>query len=574
MANTAERLSPLLMAQKKVALRAQHPDIAEEIAARHSLHPVVGRVLAARGFRNDELLQLYLTPTLKEGLPDPEGLKNLTKAAARIAQGVDTGEKIAICCDFDVDGLSGGSQVYHFLCALGVDVKVFVPDRFADGYGLNSNMVRQIASEGRQLLIAIDFGTTNEQELLLARELGVSTIVIDHHHVGARVPVADVFVNPQQKGCGFADGVLSAAGLAWYLLVALRRAVPSASAIDVKEYLDLACLGTICDMVPLRGVNRVIAKRGLEQLTKSKRPGLRALMKFSGVNKDVSCYHVSFGIGPRINAAGRMVHGEAVIDLLSTADSIRADKLADRLNRLNTERQETELLVKEKAVRELERRGSLPSGIVVWDPDYHTGVVGIVAQRLVEMFYRPAAVMGVDQDGNFKGSVRGIKGLSVVEVLGAVGAHLLKYGGHEGAGGFSLAAEKVHLFAESFDRECRERMRTLDTEPRAEADTELSLAELDADLIEQLKSFAPFGMGNPAPMVLIDGLKVKETRVLKGAHLKVLLTDGVRYLNGLMWRQTSHPRLVPGNTVRVVCRPELSTYSGVTELQANLQAVE
>lgn len=574
MASVAVASDILRPVRRRIALREQHPRIAQAIALRHNLHPVAARVLAARGFRDDDSLSLYLSPSLREGLPEPEGLKNLDAASQLIASTISRGESIAICCDFDVDGLSGGSQVHHFLHCVGADSKVFVPDRFTEGYGLNEGMVRSIASEGRRLLIAIDFGTTNEAQLNLARELGLKTIVIDHHHVGAHRPAADVFVNPQQPGCGFAEGVLSASGLAWYLLVALRKDLPAARSVDVREYLDLACLGTICDMVPLRGANRVIAKRGLEQLAKSKRPGLRALMQLSGVNREVSCYHVSFGIGPRINAAGRMVHGESVIELLATSDSVQAEKLAHRLNRLNAERQEMEQRVKERAVKELERRVELPSGIVIWDPDFHTGVVGIVAQRLVEMFYRPSAVMGVDQDGNFKGSVRGIRGLNVVEVLEATAPHLIKFGGHEGAGGFSVTPQNVAAFADAFDRECQLRMRTLDLEPKAEADTMITLGELDVELVEHLKNFAPFGMGNPAPSVLVEGLKVKETRVLKGTHLKVLLTDGTRYLQGMLWRETSHPALLPGKIVRVVCRPELNTYGGVTDIQANIQAVE
>lgn len=560
------------VAHKRIRLRAQNPELAESIASGYSLTPVTGRILAARGFKNDISLKNFINPSLKESLPEPTSLKNLDAGCALIKKTVEAGESIAICCDFDVDGLSGGSQVFHFFGAIGVQAKVFVPDRFEDGYGLNEGMIRDIAEQGFALVITIDYGTTNKSELTLARELGLKTIVIDHHHV-VENPPADIFINPNQKGCGFADKILCAAGLAWYLLVALRRVLPQAKAVDVRRYLDLACLGTICDMVPLTGANRTIAKRGLEELSVSERVGLQALKNVMGVKGAVGCSDVSFGIGPRLNAAGRMVHGDLVIELLTTTDSKKASSIAERLNRLNLERQEAENQVKEIAVRMIHAAGELPAGIVVWEPDFHTGVIGIVAQRLVEIFYRPAAVMGIDKDGIYKGSVRGIKGLSVVDTLGAVSKHLIKFGGHEGAGGFSVAIENVEDFAAAFNDECARRLRKLETSPYVDGDTEVSLSEVDIRLIDELEQFAPFGMGNPNPVVIARGVRVQEVRVLKEAHLKATFTDGKRAIVGLLWRHTSHPQLTIGNKVDIAFRPDSNHFNGNVEIQAHLQAI-
>jgi len=560
------------VAHKRIRLRAQNPDLAESIASGYSLNPVTGRILAARGFKNDISLKNFINPSLKESLPEPSALKNLDAACALIKKAIDAGSSIAICCDFDVDGLSGGSQVLHFFQSIGVPAKVFVPDRFEDGYGLNEGMIRDIAEQGFAIVVTIDYGTTNKNEILLARELGLKTIVIDHHHV-VENPPADIFINPNQKGCGFADKILCAAGLAWYLIVGLRRALPQAKAIDVRRYLDLACLGTICDMVPLIGANRTIAKRGLEELSVSERVGLQALKNVMGVKGSVGCSDVSFGIGPRLNAAGRMVHGDLVIELLTTTDSKKAASIAERLNKLNLERQETENEVKEIAVRMIHAAGELPAGIVVWEPDFHTGVIGIVAQRIVEIFYRPAAVMGIDKDGIYKGSVRGIKGLSVVDTLAAVSKHLIKFGGHEGAGGFSVAIENVEEFAEAFNAECARRMKKIETSPFVEGDTEVTLAEVDLRLVDELEQFAPFGMGNPNPIVVARGLRVQDVRVLKEAHLKAVFTDGKRTIAGLMWRHTSHPHLTVGNKVDIAFKPDSNTFNGNVEIQAHLQAV-
>lgn len=561
-------------AYKRIRLRKQHPKESSAIESAHQLTPIAARILAARGFTCDGKLSHYLTPTLKEGLPDPEGLKNLEAAANLIATTAAAGEGVAICCDFDVDGLSGGAQVHDLLLKAGVSSRVLVPNRFTEGYGLNEGMIREIAEQKIPLMITIDFGTTNSRELGLARELGVRTIVIDHHHVGDHEPGADIFINPHQKGCGFAEKILSASGLAWYLVTALRRVLPGAKEIDPRAYLDLACLGTICDMVPLLGANRVLAKKGLEMLQTTTRPGLIALKNVSSISSRVGCGDVSFALGPRLNAAGRMIHGEVVIDLLTTADTDKAGKLAHKLNTLNLERQETEAIVKEEAIAQLQRTKELPFGIAVWDPEFHTGVIGIVAQRLVEQFYRPAAVMGLDEQGTFKGSVRGIRGFSVVEALGGVRQHLLKFGGHEGAGGFSVDRKKVEKFAEAWNEECKRRLQSLELEPAIDADTEVRLGDIDTRLVEECKKFAPFGMGNPSPQLLVRGVEVTEVRTLKGTHSKVIISDGKAFLSGVFWRVAHHPALHVGAKVDIVFKPEISTYSGFAELVGNIQAVE
>lgn len=558
---------------KKIRLRPQNLDLAREIAQRARVSPVASRVLAARGFEDSQALKNFLEPTLKEGLPDPWLLKGLKEACAMIAECKKKNQSIAICCDFDVDGLSGGSLVYDFFQRAGIASKVFVPDRFVDGYGLNENTVELIAKSGFSLLLTIDYGTTNAKEIALARKLGIKTIVVDHHHVGSHKPGADIFINPQQPDCGFAGGTLCAAGLAWYLVVGLRTVLQSAD-IDPRSYLDIACLGTICDMVPLLGANRVIAKRGLEQLSITRRAGLRALKEAMGAKGVVGCSEVGFGIGPRLNAAGRIVHGETVIELLTTTDERVAREIAKNLNDLNSERQDIEQRVKQAAIQMVEEQGGAQWGIVVGAQGFHTGVIGIVAQRLVETYYRPAVVLGGDSDGIFKGSVRGIKGFSVVEALGDASKLLIKFGGHDGAGGLSIEEKNIPEFREVFQDICQRRLKKIEVEPYVDADAEAELKEINLEVVNELKGLAPFGMGNPAPQILVRGLRVATLQEIKSAHLKVLLSDGNRFISGMLWRQTAHPALKVNNRVSVAFRPEASTYQGNTELMANIQAVE
>lgn len=560
-------------AQKRIRLKKQDEATARLISEQMNVSSVVGRILAARGFAPGQDLKNFISPTLKEGLPDPSKLKNLDLACKLIHQVHRAGKAIAICCDFDVDGLSGGSIVHDLFNQAKISSRVFVPDRFTDGYGLNEKVVRQVAQDGFGLLLTIDFGTTNAKELSVAKELGLKTVVIDHHHISADPPPVDVFINPHQSGCGFASATACAAGLAWYLVLGLRKEM-GLEELDPRLSLDLACLGTICDMVPLIGMNRVIAKRGLERLSETKRPGLLALRNAVGIRGAVGCTDVSFGIGPRLNAAGRIVHGELVVELLTTSDSSRAEKLARQLNDLNAQRQDIEGFVKAEAIAQVERDSEHRWGLVAWNQEFHTGVIGIVAQRLVEHFYRPAAVMGMDTPGVFKGSVRGIKGFSVIDALAACSKHLIKYGGHTGAGGFSVNERDLLDFKAAFNQECEKRLKEIEVVPFIDADTEAELSEITIPLVSELKNLAPFGIGNPNPHVLVRKLRVVEVRDIKGVHLKTLLSDGTRFISGLMWRQPSHPALIPNHYVDVVFRPEVSSYQGTTELQANLQAIE
>ncbi len=558
---------------KTLKLREQDEKLAKHFESAFDLRPGAARILAERNPGDDEQVEHYLKPTLSRGIPHPRGVKNLMAACMLIEEVSKDGGSIAICCDFDVDGLSGGAQALHFLQAAGIKAQVYVPNRFTDGYGLNTGMVEKAAADGHKLLFTIDFGTTNTPELLRARELGMKTIVLDHHHVEHGPPECDIFINPQQEGCGFADGILCASGLVWFLLAGLRSVLPSAKDIDVKTYLDLACLGTICDMVPLIGVNRILAKRGLEMIARSKRRGIVALKEVIGVKHDVRCSHVSFGIGPRLNAAGRMVDGELVIKLLTTTGGDVAKKLARKLNILNSERQDIEAAVKEEAVAQIESLDVLPAGLVASHKDFHTGVIGIVAQRLVENFYRPSAVLGYE-NGFYKGSVRGISGVSVVELLSECSEVLAKYGGHEGAGGFSVREEKLEDFRELFVKACEKRLGDTTPAPVAKADTSCELSEVTPELIKELKSFEPYGVGNPQPQILLKDLKVMDKKILKNAHTKVTLSDGKHFINGMMWRETEQPVLEPGNVVNVVCKPDLNNFRGMQELQAIIQAAE
>jgi single-stranded-DNA-specific exonuclease len=328
-------------------------------------------------------------------------------------------------------------------------------------------------------------------------------------------------------------------------------------------------------MVPLRGLNRALAAHGIKALENSERPGLLAFRNVSGVNK-VSCTAVGFNLGPRINAAGRMADGAAVIDLFTTSDTIKARQLAEKLERLNLRRQKTEEEIKGIAVAEVESSfPNLPEALVVANPQFHTGVIGIVAQRLVEIYNRPTVVLGLD-NGIFKGSVRGCLGFDVVDALKNCSSHLLKYGGHKAAGGCSLAPENLQNFKQSFLSYAKNFFTNSDFARLIEADTEAQLSEISLKSVSELQRLAPFGLGHPAPRILLRGLVLSECDVLKGKHLKLVLHSAHEGMSAtaLMWNTKSVPGISKGERVNIVARPEINSFRGQVSLQLQLLAIE
>ena len=557
--------------EKIIKLKEQDLEFAKEIEIKLKLSSISSRVLSARKFTDIEKIRNYINPKLSQ-LPHIDNIKCLKDACLLIKKFIDDNKKLAICCDFDVDGLTGGSQLYELLLSLGANIIIIVPDRFKDGYGLSKNIVKKVIDNGTNLLICIDFGTRNILEIDEIKKCGISSIIVDHHEVGEDIPDADVFVNPKQKGCGFENGNLSASGLTWYLIAGLKSYCQYN--FDPKDYLELAALGTICDMVPLTGANRIIAKYGLEIISKSKRIGCKAIIDAIGLKREIRCSDVSFLIGPRINAAGRIANADVVYTLFSTKDQKIAQKIAQKLNNLNNERQLEEENVKNLALGIIKKSGFIPHGIVLWDKDFHTGVIGIVAQRMIENFYRPAAIIGYDSEGIYKGSVRGIPGISVVELLESLSKYLIKYGGHVGAGGFSIKEENLESFAEDFNSECEKKFIDISLNPVITVDTEAKIDELHFSVLDEFAKFSPFGIGNASPVILLREVTVSEVHSIKDAHLKAVITDGQNYINAILWRTPYHPFIYKGNRINLAIKLDRNTFQGTNCLQGIIQAVE
>ena len=550
-----------------------------------SISPRIAEILVCRGVETESDAREFISPSLKNSLPDPFNMKNIREAAELVVESIQGNEKITVFTDFDVDGLSSGAQLVLFLQRCGAQVGSYTPNRFSEGYGLSVSAVEKIAKTGTKLLVTVDCGISNNKEILLARKLGLKTIILDHH-LPQELPKADVVVDPAQEGCPFQSYKLAAAGLVWLFLIVLRSVMRERELAivedipDPKEFLDLAALGTICDMVPLFGINRLIAYRGLQALSVAKRPGLQALKKVCSVKpgKRFTSGHVGFMLGPRINAAGRVGEGKVVIELLTTESSKKASSLAKSVDRQNSQRQKYEKNGLEDSLRILDEE-KLGSAIVVYGESLHLGVIGIIAQRLVEQYNRPSIVMAPadsasqDCDGLIKGSARSFAGFNIVEAFEELATYLETFGGHAAAGGFSLKSKNLEPFKNAFLELANERLSADDLRPIQRVDVEVPLSEIDYDFVTSLSCLEPFGYGNPAPVFFASGLEIESVKDLSGDHLKLLLSATGRTVAAVAWKFAGHPLLVKGNMVSVAYVPEINTWNGVSSVQLNLKEV-
>jgi single-stranded-DNA-specific exonuclease len=527
------------------AATAAGAELGGRLAAELGLLPAVGRALWARGVRDAEAAHRFLSPRLEQ-LPDPFGLKGIDAAVGRVQRALETREAICVYGDYDVDGVTSTALLVSVLrtlsaCAPGGGapsrVDYYVPNRLVEGYGLNLDAMRRLAVRGTRLVVSADCGVTAVAEVDGAARLGMDVVVIDHHtaaQTAEALPRAVAILNPHQPGCAFPGRELAAVGVAFHLLLALRRRLREAGWFaerpepNLREQLDLVALGTIADVVPLTGPNRVLVHFGLRELARASRPGILALKSVAGIAGAVSCGDVGFKLGPRLNAAGRLADASLGVRLLLSQDLGEARALAEQLDTANTERQELQARIAEEAARRAAEQGDRRA-LVVSSPGWHVGVAGIVASRLVERFHRPALVLCEEDSGTAKGSGRSIEGFHLYDALRSCSAHLTRFGGHRHAAGVTLPTSAVAELARALEAVARERLAPEQLEPRLRIDAELRPEEIEVRLAEQLQRLAPFGAGNPEPVFACEELEAVDVRVLADrraggpGHLKLRL---------------------------------------------------
>jgi single-stranded-DNA-specific exonuclease len=513
-------------------LREGNARTGEALAARLGIPEIVARLLAQRGVDLDHAPG-FLSPRLREQLPDPSHLRDMDIAAERLARAVRDGETIGIFGDYDVDGATSAALLARFFAAVGGRTRIYVPDRLLEGYGPNTPAFVSLRNEGVRLVVTVDCGTTAHLPLAEAAEEGIEVIVIDHHVAEPLLPRASAVVNPNRLDESSPHGALAAVGIAFLLVVAVNRGLrrtgwygSGRAEPDLLQWLDLVALGTVCDVVPLAGLNRALVAQGIKVARHKANPGLAALAAVAGLNEAIDTYHLGFVLGPRVNAGGRVGAADLGARLLATDDPALAAELAGRLDQHNRERREIETRTLDAAIEMVEGTTQSPVLVFAAAENWHPGVIGIVAARLKERYERPACVVAL-ADGVGKGSGRSISGLPLGPAVIAArqSGLLINGGGHVMAAGFTVASQKLEalrIFLAERLGDGHDQRRLV---PELHVDGVLSLSAVACELVDHIASLAPFGSANPEPRFVLPRVRIAHAEAVGVGHLRCVLAD-------------------------------------------------
>lgn len=550
---------------------------ARDLAAELGICPITARVLVARGISRPDEAARFLSPSLDQ-LPDPSALPGIDAAAERIEQALRDGKLIAIFGDYDADGITAAALLAEFLEAAGGRVVVRLPSRHADGYGLSNTVVDSLASDGVSLIVTVDNGTSAVEAIERANSHGIDVVVTDHHDAAGVLPRAIAIVNPKIDNTDPAFAHISGCGVAFLLAIALRRRLRDKGLLPVpepnlKQVLDLVAIGTIADVVPLIGANRIFARVGLEELSLARRTGVRALIESAALStSELSPHAVAFRLAPRINAAGRMGEPDDALALLRCRNDAEAGLIAARLESANRERQciEERVLGEAMEMLQADQHDIRLRPIVVHKEGWHQGVIGIVAAKLAERSMMPAIVIssGVSPA---RGSARSRGGVNLVEALGKCSDCLVRFGGHPMAAGLAIEPSRIPEFEERFLQACIE-IGPKDRAFHLELDSIAEPGEISEQLVRETLQLGPFGAGNPEPIMALGGARVLDRRVLCDAHLKLRLEAGNRVFSAIGFGMAKE---LPSDVTRVhvAFTPQFNTWNGLTSIQLKLAAI-
>ena len=525
------------------------------IAEANGLPEIVARVLAGRGVEIGAVDD-FLNPTLRAALPDPSSLRDMDRACERIVRAVNDGERIGVFADYDVDGATSAALLVRFFSAIGHDLAIYVPDRMSEGYGPNIGGLRALRADGVSVVITVDCGTTAHEPLAEAAALGLDVVVLDHHVAEAALPEAVAVVNPNRLDEENDCRQLAAVGVTFLFAVAVNRALRDAwwygeghAEPDLMAWLDLVALGTICDVVPLTGVNRALVVQGLKIMARRNNPGIAALADVAGLDERPGAYHAGFVLGPRVNAGGRVGESGLGARLLSSDDPTEIAEIASRLDRYNKERREIEAGVLDRAMELAEAQNAGADAarepvILVAEQGWHPGVIGIVASRLRERFSRPACVVAIEGEVA-KGSGRSIPGAALGSaVIAARQAEILiAGGGHAMAAGFAVATERIEEFKSFLDEHIARQLDYRIPPVGLAIDAALTPKGATANIVDALEAVGPFGAGNPRPRFALPSVKVARADVVGSDHVRCFLVgaEGGPRLKGIAFRSVGTP---------------------------------
>jgi len=553
---------------------ALDPAQRQRIAERLEVSPLLVHLMTLRGLESETAMDRFLSPGLRYLRPIDQW-PAIEEGAALLRDAIQVGRKIAVWGDYDVDGITATTLVKDFMATRGTEVAHFIPDRLDFGYGLHQDGISRLAEEGVGLLLTVDCGIANIEEVRKAKALGMQVIVTDHHLPGQELPEADVIINPKLEN--WPSPNLAGVGVAFLLMGALNRILPGPPA-DIRDFLDLVALGTVADVVPLDEQNRIMVKNGLLLIKDGRRAGIQALKEISGLSPDenVGAGTIGFALAPRINAAGRIGDPDLAVRLLLEKDRDAARLLAAQLDKLNTRRKLEEQRILEEAIIQAESQLHLP-GLVLHSEHWHPGIIGIVASRIVERFHRPCLIL-TKENGIFKGSGRSTPSFDLYQALLDCKQCLYKFGGHRQAAGLKLEPFQLANLKNLFSWAVEEQLGANPAPPVLELDAELPFSMVDATLIKELELLQPFGQGNPRPIFLSPPLRVLRHRFFsQKKHLELHLSDSTdgTSMRAVAWRQGERwqDSRLDNRLMKIAYSPRLSKFNGLLQIELAVQDI-
>ncbi len=546
-------------------------NMVKEIANKHGITEVLARILINRGITEDEEIEIFLEPK-RNNFYNPFLLPDMEKAVQRIIEAINNNEKVVIYGDYDVDGITSVTVLKKFLKERGLEVGYYIPNRLEEGYGLNSQAIQKIIEEKYTLMITVDCGISAIKEIEECNELGLQTIITDHHEQGEKIPNAYAVVDAKRKDNCYPFRELAGVGVVFKLIQAISKKL-NLEDKEYLKYLDIVAVGTISDIVPLINENRVIAKLGLKLIEVTKNIGLKELINASNYKK-VDSSMISFGVAPRINACGRMGHQEQALKLFLTENIVEAKEITKQLNKYNLERQEKEKEIYTQALEKLQKEDLQNiNTIVLGGEHWYHGVIGIVASKLTESFFKPTILVGFE-NGEGKGSGRSIPGFDLHEALNYSSDYLEKFGGHAMAVGLTLKKEQFEDFKNKFE-EIAQKQEIKKLQPIIRIDGIITKKDFNFTTLNEIKKMEPFGEKNERPLLLYKNLKIDSIRALsEGKHLKLTLRDENTIIDAIGFNLGDlAAEFLIGDKVDVVGSLEENSYNGIEKLQINLKDI-
>ena len=541
----------------------------EELQDKYKMNKLLATILSNRGIVEEEQIEKFLNPK-RNDFYDPYGMPDMKITVERIIKAIENQEKTIIYGDYDVDGITSVTVLKSFLKERGLDVGVYIPNRLDEGYGLNKTAVEKIAQEGYTLMITVDCGISAIEEVQYANELGIETLITDHHEPGEEIPKALAVVDAKRKDNKYQCRNLAGVGVVFKLIQAISMRL----GLEEKEYLkylDIVCIGTISDIVPLTDENRVIVKLGLKLVQQTRNLGLRSILQATGYNK-IDSIAISFGVAPRINACGRMGHQEEALNLFLSKDAKEVNELTQKLNEYNKERQEIEKNIFADAVEQIKANNlQEKSTIALMGKNWHHGVIGIVSSKITEMYFKPSILLCEEGDIG-KGSGRSIPGFDLYEALTKCPKLIDRFGGHAMAIGITIKKDKFEEFKTEFEKTAREN-HIEDIVPILKIDSQISLDEINKNMVESLKELEPFGEENKTPLFLFKNLKIDSIRALtEGKHLKLTVKENKAVVNAIGFNlgQLANEYKI-GDKIDIVGNLEINSFNGVDNVQINIK---